>query len=314
MLFSVIIPLFNKENEIKETLNSVFGQTYKDFEVIVIDDGSTDSGLSLVKALDFHSLRVFSQANAGVSAARNKGISEAKGDFCVFLDGDDILLPEHLANLSELIIQCPDDVFYSTAHLLKENNILYPTTEIKINAVIQGRVRSPFQEFYKGLALVNSSTACIRRKTLIDFNFRFPEGFSRGEDLFLWISLISRFGIVHTNIPTVVINRDALSRSAHRELNVVPAHFFYLGDLIDDPHLNRVDKYWLRKFFYKSARNTILFSRVVGARFIESELIKIFKKNHWHQEYWIFCFLKILPNVFFRFSYGIFYRFRGCLK
>lgn len=96
MRVSVIIPLYNKARYIERALNSVAAQTYKDFEVIVVDDGSTDDGGSLVKSYEKLPAKLITQLNAGPGAARNRGLSEARGEFVAFLDADDEWLPGYL--------------------------------------------------------------------------------------------------------------------------------------------------------------------------------------------------------------------------
>ena len=103
--FSVIIPLFNKENEIKSTLESVLSQTFQDFEVIVIDDGSTDNGKKIVEDFNNSKIKLISTRNNGVSKARNIGIEEAKGALIAFLEADDFWFENHLQLLSELFIK-----------------------------------------------------------------------------------------------------------------------------------------------------------------------------------------------------------------
>ena len=96
ILFSVIIPLYNKQDYITRTINSVLNQTYQNFEIIVVDDGSTDKSLSVVKTIKDKRIKVFSQKNLGVSNARNKGIKQSKGNYIAFLDADDEFLPRYL--------------------------------------------------------------------------------------------------------------------------------------------------------------------------------------------------------------------------
>jgi glycosyltransferase involved in cell wall biosynthesis len=93
---SIIIPAYNAEKTIVETLASVQAQTFSDWEAIVIDDGSTDNTLNLLKAQKDPRIRVFSCPNAGVAAARNRGLAEVTGDFVAFLDADDLWTPDKL--------------------------------------------------------------------------------------------------------------------------------------------------------------------------------------------------------------------------
>ena len=103
MRVSVIIPLFNKAPYVKRALDSVTAQTFTDFEVIVVDDGSTDQGAQIVSAYDDSRVRLLRQKNAGPGAARNRGIQEARGELAAFLDADDEWLPEYLAESVRLL-------------------------------------------------------------------------------------------------------------------------------------------------------------------------------------------------------------------
>ena len=88
-MISVVIPLYNKEKQIKRTLQSVLTQTFQDFEIVIVNDGSTDNSTIEVEKIKDSRIRLIHQENAGVSAARNKGIEEAKYELIAFLDADD---------------------------------------------------------------------------------------------------------------------------------------------------------------------------------------------------------------------------------
>jgi len=98
---SVVIPLYNKEDYIRRALDSVLEQSYQANEIIVVDDGSTDASASIIKQ-EYPTVRLITQANAGVSAARNKGIELASNGLVALLDADDQYCPEHLYHLNEL--------------------------------------------------------------------------------------------------------------------------------------------------------------------------------------------------------------------
>ena len=95
-MISVVIPLYNKAKTVACTLATVQAQTYSDYEIVVIDDGSTDGSADVVRSINDSRIRLFSQPNAGVSAARNRGIEESRGDFVAFLDADDEWKPDYL--------------------------------------------------------------------------------------------------------------------------------------------------------------------------------------------------------------------------
>ena len=108
IFISIVIPLYNKAHTIVKTLKTVFAQTYQYFEVIIVNDGSTDNGVQLIlEHFKDPRIRIISQENAGVSAARNRGIEEAKGDWVAFLDADDEWLPGYLNEISILISEFP---------------------------------------------------------------------------------------------------------------------------------------------------------------------------------------------------------------
>lgn len=101
-MISVVIPLYNKERQIANTLHTVFAQTFTDYEIVIVDDGSTDRSAEIVAAMHDKRIRLIRQKNAGVSAARNRGISEARGEFIALLDADDEWKPDYLATQMHL--------------------------------------------------------------------------------------------------------------------------------------------------------------------------------------------------------------------
>lgn len=113
MMFSIVIPLYNKEKFLFETLSSVELQTYKDFEVIIVDDSSTDNSFNIAKTFEKDKrFKVYTKLNGGVSDARNFGIEKAVGQYICFLDADDIWDSSYLQEVYRLIKKYPDyDVF-----------------------------------------------------------------------------------------------------------------------------------------------------------------------------------------------------------
>ena len=112
---SVVIPLYNKENSIRKTIYSVLQQTYDNFEILVINDGSTDGSLDIIKAIKSDKIRIITQNNSGVSAARNRGITEAQFDWIAFLDGDDLWFENHLTEVTKMITAFPAKRFFTTS-------------------------------------------------------------------------------------------------------------------------------------------------------------------------------------------------------
>lgn len=107
-MISIVIPLYNKAHTIVHTLNAVFKQEYQDFEVIIVDDGSTDNGVGIIQQ-HFHDnrIRIFHQENQGVSVARNRGVEEARCEYVALLDGDDEWHPDYLKIMTKHIQNNP---------------------------------------------------------------------------------------------------------------------------------------------------------------------------------------------------------------
>ena len=105
---SVIIPLYNKESYIKNTLRSVLEQNFTDFEIIIVNDGSTDNSLEIVSSFKDERIQVIHQPNSGASSSRNKAIQSAKTQYIAFLDADDFWFPNHLEELVQLIQDFPN--------------------------------------------------------------------------------------------------------------------------------------------------------------------------------------------------------------
>lgn len=119
--FSVIIPLYNKAHTILRTLNTVLCQTYTDFEIVIIDDGSTDNGAQIIESsLKDARVNIVRQNNKGVSAARNRGVKESKGDYIAFLDADDEWLPSYLEKVVEAIEKFPCHAIYNVPALHRD--------------------------------------------------------------------------------------------------------------------------------------------------------------------------------------------------
>lgn len=112
MYFSVVIPLYNKENYIANTIDSVLSQDFEEFEIIVVNDGSTDQSLKKVESVKDSRLKIITQENQGVSVARNHGISKAQGQYIALLDADDYWYPHHLSSLKQLIELFPNAGLY----------------------------------------------------------------------------------------------------------------------------------------------------------------------------------------------------------
>jgi glycosyltransferase involved in cell wall biosynthesis len=206
---SVIIPTYNRAWIIKEAVDSVLMQDHKDFELIVVDDGSTDN-TSDVLALYGEDVIVLFQENKGVSAARNRGIAEASGQFIAFLDSDDLWLPQKLGTQVEFFNQTPGALICQTEEVWIRNGIrVNPKNRHKKPS---GMIFEPSLE----LCLVSPSAVMIRRE-LLDKTGGFDETLPACEDYDLWLRISCRFPVYLIEIPLIVKrggHDDQLSKGA----------------------------------------------------------------------------------------------------
>lgn len=176
-LISVIIPLYNKENSIKNTIYSVLNQTYVNFELLIIDDGSTDNGADIVCTISDNRIRYIYKNNGGVSSARNKGVVEAKGEWILFLDADDILYERSLEILTLPIINSEYfDISASKFYTVK-NGVKKINTSCSYEGIIPNNYKWLFLERYS-----LRTGCCIIRKHILK-KYPFDENLSRFEDM-----------------------------------------------------------------------------------------------------------------------------------
>src|SRR5690606_6751565 len=124
-MFSVVIPLYNKELSVRNTINSVLDQTFKEFEIVIVNDGSTDNSVKEVEKFDDKRIRLIHQENKGVSAARNRGIEEAKYEWIAFLDADDLWRENHLEEVVRMINIFPDFKVYVTSFEYSDKRFIF---------------------------------------------------------------------------------------------------------------------------------------------------------------------------------------------
>lgn len=185
-MISVIIPLYNKEAGIATALRSVLAQSYQDFEVVVVDDGSTDGSVAIVKTFNDPHIRLIQQKNAGVSAARNRGIEEAKGEYVAFLDADDEWMPGFLDEIRVLQEAYPDCRAQATNYSFCSNGVKSSTILRKLPFDgEQGVLSNYFEVASCSHPPVWTGAVCIERKLLQDIG-GFPVGIKSGEDLLTW--------------------------------------------------------------------------------------------------------------------------------
>lgn len=212
-MISVVIPLYNKGPYIARAVDSVLAQTVQNFEIIVVDDGSTDSGGDVVKKIDSPKIRLFQQKNYGVSAARNFGISQARGDLIAFLDADDEWKPKFLEAIIHLRKLFPQAGAFATA---KEYFIEDGSYKIKkLDILPPGTNYGLIEDYFKILLKfpLSSSSIAAPIKVLHEIGcFRLFEELS--EDVDTWLRIALRYPIAWCNEGLAILHKDVENRAA----------------------------------------------------------------------------------------------------
>jgi glycosyltransferase involved in cell wall biosynthesis len=204
-MFSVVIPLYNKEKSIGNTIQSVLNQTLQDFEIVVVNDGSTDNSLQVVEKINDSRIRIINKPNGGVSSARNRGIKEAKYAWIAFLDGDDLWKPNHLSVVYQMLKSFPDKCFFSTSFSYLGNSKLSKNAKGSDVIIIEDYFKESLNDY-----LVNSTTAVVNKKCFDDVGFF---DINYGEDLDMWARIASKYQLVKSFEITSIYRLNAENRS-----------------------------------------------------------------------------------------------------
>lgn len=192
MFVSVVIPLYNKEAYVRRAVESVLAQTHADFEVVVVDDGSRDGSAAVVRAIPDPRVRLVSQANGGVSRARNAGVAAARGEWVAFLDADDEYEPAFLETAVRFIEAHAD----ARLSLVGANYYIGDRSRVAVTGRATG-IHDFFDLFRHQSSPNNSSTTMVNRRTFLAVG-GFPEGVRQFEDWICWarLALAGDFGFI----------------------------------------------------------------------------------------------------------------------
>lgn len=208
-IISVVIPVYNGEKTIKETIDSVLKQTLADFELIIINDGSIDRTLEIISSIKDERLKVFSYPNAGLAASRNRGISLAKGQYISFIDADDLWTPDKLELQLKALEENPEAaVAYSWTDCIDESgkflgkcSYLSFSGDVRANLLLTNFIES-------------GSNVLIRTEALKKVGY-FDESRKSGEDWDMWLRLASDYSFIAVSKPQVLYRISSTSMSTN---------------------------------------------------------------------------------------------------
>ena len=184
--FSVVISVYNKERYIADTLQSVLDQTFEDFEVIIVNDGSSDTSSSIIETFSDQRITMITQDNQGASHARNQGILKAAGTFIALLDGDDIWDAAFLESIKKRIDEHPKQSVFASAIAHKHDRKIIPVP-YSFEPTASVMILNYFEASVQHTVLSGSST--VFRKNILDKTGVFDTKLTSGEDTDLWIRI-----------------------------------------------------------------------------------------------------------------------------
>lgn len=236
MTFSIIIPVYNKQDTILRTLDSISRIDYSDFEVIVVDDGSTDNSASIVQHQCSNTIKYFYKENGGVSSARNYGARVAEGKWLIFLDADDYLKPESLSVFYSMILK------YKDATVIVGNYIGESSIVKKVRDRSKERMsRKPTRDLWIGHFYPRPGTFCCTREAFNKIG-GFDERMSYFEDGHFGIQLIANNKTAYT--PTLVMEYVQETCYESRRLHPIKTELAYYI-----PEIHFLD-IWMQDWYY----------------------------------------------------------------
>lgn len=268
ILVSIIIPVYNAENTILRCLESIFLQTYENLEIIVVDDGSIDKTLQILKTISDKRLKIISKDNGGVSTARNKGLDIASGEFIAFIDSDDFVEKDFIYfMLKSAIKNSADIVVCDVVQIINKKKFIYED--------IGGIVGSINSFDYLKLLMTDKNSqgwVCNKffRKEILN-NIVFNEDIKYSEDkLFLIFAILKSKKIYKLN--KALYNYDLVYK------NFSPLH--YQNGLKIDKILK---EFFIKSGLYENFKNEIFFIKITNYMFLVVNKDK-FKKNEYKNE------------------------------
>ncbi len=207
LFFSIVVTVFNKEKDIYNTIQSVVNQNYIWFELIIVDDESTDDSRRIIESIKDERINYFQIRHSGVSYARNYGVAKAKYDFIAFLDGDDIWKTNHLEELYKLTQKYPNGKWFATAYetLFGNNQVQKMNVSLVKNNTDQLSGMYNYFRYSLSDSMAMTSAVCMKKEFFNNLG-GFELDYDSGQDIDLWIKAGIRSDLCFSFKVTVVYN------------------------------------------------------------------------------------------------------------
>ncbi len=303
-LISIIIPLYNKEKWIFKTIQSVLTQSYKNIEIIIINDGSTDNSLKIVKKINDNRIKIINQKNKGVSNARNVGLEKAKGDYIAFIDADDLWNNKHLEKAAFGFLNDSKIVLSANLYIDNRNKRKFNLESLfkkkkEINDTKYYIFNNYLELISKNIFIIHTSTILIKREIIQKNKLKFDEQLKIGEDVNFWLklSLLGSFSI--SNYIGGIYNREdlnSLMNNQENQVRYVP-NFFKGIDIIKN--YDKKNKSYIEKLLKNSYISTAHYNR--GLPFKKEEINnKYIKQNFSPLIIFLYLLIRFMPNLIYK--------------
>ncbi len=245
-LFSVVIPTYNREKSVLNAINSVLNQTFIDFEIVVVDDGSTDNTKESIESLGDERIRyVLHEKRSGANAARNTGINSARGDYISFLDSDDIFLENKLFCLNQEISKFPTEVIFISSHKrVKSNRVSF------FHHASKTLTPPEFMRMLHYYVIDPSTSGLTIKRSILSEDKQFDIDLRRIQDRELLLRLCHKYGCV--------LISDVLWEKSWSDDGIASHHKGYISALMDI-----VDRHPTFETSYRDALNYLIFRSVI---------------------------------------------------
>jgi glycosyltransferase involved in cell wall biosynthesis len=238
---SVIIPAYNAEAHLAEAIESTLHQTFKNFEIIIIDDGSTDNTFNIAKSYTRHNnVIVIRQLNFGPSKARNLGIKSARGEYCAFLDSDDLMLSNRLELQVKKMQENPGTgLVYTDLMTFNERGVVHSTKKVFVRPFCGQVLDKLLRENF-----ITTSTVMVRRECFDSVGY-FDENMKHSEDYKMWLNIAGKYCVKYIDIPLVKYRYQSGSLSSNRIV-------------ISTSSYNVVKEFWEKNHQYRNENHLAL--------------------------------------------------------
>lgn len=244
---SVVVPLYNKKKSVLETMKAALNQTFNNYEIIVVDDGSTDHSAELVETIKNEKLKIYRKENTGVSDTRNFGITKAQGDYIAFLDADDLWDNLYLERLHMMIESAPECGMFVQNY----QTVRFDDLPLKLNSP-EGHIEvyKNWEEVFSEMPLVTPAIA-VNKKKFIDSGY-FDTSLSIGEDLEAWLRISLQYPVCYlneTHVLVVLFSKEYHSRIVPKDYT---KHYTYKLVTQKEKYLNLKDNIFVHRLINRA--------------------------------------------------------------